>query len=74
MKNTYQPTGNEETFEVQPLGIRYKCEFCNNGEQIYKRSDNQNVPSSNLYLHECNKCGKTMFLPKIYPYIEWLEK
>ena len=63
----YMPSEHEEIFNITPIGVRYICEFCNNGEMIY-------VPGKEdmgLYPHKCDKCDKTMMLPKIYPYIEW---
>ena len=77
MHNTYDPKNNEETFEVHPIGVRYKCEFCNNGEQRFDINDpktKETMRENNLFRHTCTNCGKEMLLPKIYPYIEWLEK
>lgn len=71
MHNTYDPKNNEEIFEVYPIGVRYKCEFCKDGEQ---RFDVDSKTDNKLFPHKCTKCGKGMLLPKIYPYIEWLEK
>lgn len=68
----YTPLPHEEVFPVEPVGVRYICEFCNEGEMI--RTDhapNPGVVSPTLYEHKCTNCGKTMFLPKVYPYIEW---
>lgn len=65
---------NEESFEIKPVGIRYKCEFCHEGEMKYDHeltSNNWDI-KSHMYTHKCTKCDKTMFLPKIYPYIEWI--
>ena len=66
---------NERTFTIRPIGIKYICEFCNEGEMIYKNSDpiimelvnNQPI----MHPHVCSKCGKSMLLPKMYPYVEW---
>ena len=62
---------NEEAFEVRPIGIRYKCEFCQDGEQIVDPKGAVLTSMPPLFPHKCNKCGKTMHLPKTYPYIYW---
>ena len=65
---------NEEAFKIHPVGVRYKCEFCNVGEMIYVNEPVQLMLDTNppLKKHKCNKCGGEMQLPKIYPYIEWV--
>ena len=66
---------HEETFPVRPVGIKYRCEFCNEGEQILDKSEKLVISAGQkpkLRKHKCNKCGKEMMLPKAYPYIEWL--
>lgn len=66
---------HEEAFELKPVGIRYICEFCNEGEMIYDSSENVVIVPLNrstMIPHKCNKCGKDMKLPKTYPYIEWV--
>lgn len=70
----FKPVGNEKTFEVKPIGVKYQCEFCNEGEQIAVNepiviTDGQ-LPA--LRKHKCSKCNKEMLLPKSYPYIEWI--
>lgn len=65
----YQPKPNEKTFEVKPIGVAYECEFCHEGEQI---ADKENPDFKNgMFKHICNKCKKVMYLPRVYPYIEW---
>lgn len=59
---------HEKSFHVYPIGIKYTCEFCNEGEMII---DTSKQKEHNLFPHTCTKCHKTMFLPKMYPYIEW---
>lgn len=66
---------NEEAFEIKPVGIRYKCEFCNEGEMKYENKESVFIEAVNknpiMHNHICTKCGKTMLLPKMYPYVEW---
>lgn len=73
---SYQLLPNEITFDVRPFGIGYKCEFCNAGVMNYTRKwrslDPENPSKTSLvYEHKCSNCGRTMELPKIYPYIEY---
>lgn len=65
---------NEKTFNVVPIGIKYTCEFCGEGEMKYDPQPITTALLSNppLHPHTCTKCGKTMQLPKMYPYIEWV--
>lgn len=68
-------TEHEEMFELKPIGIRYRCEFCNDGEMIASNSETLIVEYGGgpyMRTHTCNKCGKSMKLPKTYPYIEWV--
>lgn len=73
----FTPNKNEETFDVKPIGVRYRCEFCNIGEQKLvtgKPVVLEAVGSfPKLREHKCTHCGKIMMLPKAYPYIEWIE-
>lgn len=67
---------HERSFEIRPVGVKYICEFCNEGEMRYKNDQPIMVEALNtspmLHNHVCTKCGKTMKLPKVYPYIEWI--
>lgn len=66
---------HEEAFEIKPTGIRYRCEFCNEGEMKHLNNEpivvNLSEDAPRMYNHVCDKCGKIMMLPKVYPYIEW---
>ena len=67
---------HEQSFPIKPVGVKYICEFCNDGEQVAVPDVNigiQMLESSQrpMILHRCTKCGKEMMLPKSYPYIEW---
>ncbi len=64
---------HEESFDVKPIGVRYICEHCNNGEMI-KVEPTAFDPSRELIMHRCDKCNGTLYLPKIYPYIEWVKQ
>jgi len=74
----YNPKENEVIFDVRPIGIAYKCEYCHEGEQELIKDKPIVVESGGsipkLREHKCNKCGKTMMLPKAYPYIEWIRE
>ena len=67
---------HEEIVNLKPIGIRYRCEICRNGEMIVDTREPVVVPlggnPSVLRPHLCNKCGAKMQLPKSYPYIEWI--
>jgi len=71
-----QSNEHEELSEMKPVVVRYKCEFCNDGEQVLVNDKPIIVPLVNrsqpMKLHRCNKCGKEMMLPKVYPFITWL--
>ena len=66
----------ERTFDIKPVGVKYICEFCNEGEMVYENNQPIFVETINtqpvMHSHVCTKCGKTMLLPKMYPYIEWI--
>jgi DNA-directed RNA polymerase subunit RPC12/RpoP len=69
-------TEHEERYFVTPIGVRYKCEFCNEGTMKFVPNDEKSIDRSftpPMMLHSCTSCGKTMYLPKVYPYIEWEE-
>lgn len=68
----FQPSEHERTFPIKPIGVKYICEFCNEGEMVH--NDNEPIRMSNppLISHRCTKCGKDMLLPKVYPYVEWI--
>lgn len=63
----------ERAFNLHPVGIKYICENCNEGEMIIDK-DNPIILTSNppLIPHKCNKCGCEMRLMKTYPYVEWM--
>ena len=61
---------NEERFQIKPEGVRYICEFCNEGEM--KFAPERQEDNGPLYTHVCTKCNKEMLLQKVYPYIDWI--
>lgn len=67
---------HEEMFDVKPVGIKYVCEHCNEGEMIAVHGEMMIVPAEKsgpfMIKHRCNKCGGTLMLPKTYPYIQWI--
>lgn len=68
---------HEQLFKLMPVGVRYICEFCGEGEMETDPNSVMVVPLPTtgmpmMRTHKCNKCGKTMQLPKTYPYIEWI--
>jgi len=70
----YIPKEHEFVFKPIPIGVGYTCEFCNEGELIHDVSivADPNTPvGSNLFPHKCSNCNRVMWLPKVYPYIEW---
>jgi hypothetical protein len=63
---------HEEQFKITPVGIRYICEFCNDGEMRVDTNGEVKMTNPPLIPHKCTKCGKTMYFNKQYPYIEWV--
>lgn len=70
---SYQPKEHEETFPVKPIGVRYICEFCGDGEMVVDPTGEAPSLMTNppLIPHKCTKCGETMHLQRMYPFIEW---
>jgi len=65
---------NERPFQILPIGIKYECEYCHEGEM---EVINESITFSSEFetpmrKHICSKCNKEMLLPKAYPYIEWI--
>lgn len=62
----------EKEFLVKPIGIKYICDTCNEGEMIPTGENNwlTNPPNFN---HKCNKCGKELLLSDKYPIIRYKE-
>lgn len=72
---------NERAVQLFPVGIKYICEFCGEGEMIVNRGklatlgiSAKDGPGPMLISHICSKCGKEMKLPEPYPKLEWVSK
>lgn len=70
----FKPNQHERVFGLKPIGVAYKCEFCNDGEMVVDTSQPMLTTYPSLIPHKCTKCGKTMHLTKSYPYIEWVRE
>lgn len=70
----FQPGEHERSFPIKPVGVKYICEFCGEGEMKVSGDARTLILTSNppLIKHVCTKCGKEMLLPKSYPYVEWV--
>ena len=55
--------------KANPVIVWYECEFCHDGEQKFNPHVESYKPG--LFTHTCDKCGKTMLLPTMYPYVDW---
>lgn len=62
---------HEKAFRLYPVGIAYVCEFCNEGEMEVDTSEPTLMSNPPLIPHKCTKCGKTMHLPKSYPFVKY---
>lgn len=77
---TYKPAAHEKVFKMNPIGIKYTCEFCGTGSMAFDRASQpqflptvDGVAPAPMFNHICEQCGKTMLLPKCYPCIQWEE-
>ena len=71
----YEPKEHEKTFGIAPIGVKYICEYCGEGEMKLDHNPEsrkmEEQYSSILYNHICTSCRKSLLLPEIYPKIEW---
>jgi len=67
----YEAKEHEKLFGVRPIGVKFICPFCNEGEMKSDLDNPERMP--HMFPHKCTKCAKTMQLNKVYPYIEWDE-
>jgi hypothetical protein len=67
---------HERSFNVHPVGVKYICDYCGEGEMVVDTDEERvYVPTDRnkfMIKHKCTKCGKSLLLPKSYPYIEWI--
>lgn len=68
----YQPKPNEAVFNIRPIGIKYICEHCGEGEMVRNPNGLLRMSNPPLIPHHCTKCDGELLLPKTYPYIEWI--
>lgn len=77
----YQAARGESVIAMVPFGVKFGCEHCGEGKmnfdpnvqpQMIPSADPQQPPAM-LFTHVCDSCGKTMLLPKRYPFIQWEE-
>lgn len=61
----------EERYKVTPVGIRYKCDKCNNGYMEVVPNAPVYCTNPLQYLHKCNKCGNEERFTIKYPYIKY---
>lgn len=67
----------EEIVQVKPVGIIYRCPFCNEGymevtmDPVVVPAVLRDPPEPIMRTHRCSKCNKTMQLPGAYPMISW---
>ena len=47
--------------------------YCECGEEL-KYKGSQKMCNPPLYIHHCEKCGKTENLDKVYPCLVWRER
>lgn len=68
---------HEVSFPVKPVGVKYICEFCNQGEMIAVNDVTLMIDAAKregpvMIPHRCTLCGKDMLLPRTYPRIEFV--
>ncbi|OUB49894.1 hypothetical protein [Bacillus thuringiensis] len=60
----------EEKFEVKPVGVKYICDSCNQGEMV--PTNNIKMFEKNIeYIHKCSRCGAERGLNNKYPLIRY---
>lgn len=67
----YEAKENEKLFGIRPIGVKYVCPFCKEGEM--KLNTNAPITMPKMFPHTCTKCGKDLLLDKTYPYVEFDE-
>ena len=68
-------TEREEMFNLHPVGVRYICDFCNEGEMKVSTDQGDNMVTlgtTTMITHKCTKCNKKLHLPRSYPYVKFM--
>ena len=60
----------EEKFDVSPIGIRYICDSCNNGEMLPTGEMNM-YENHATFIHKCKTCKNEKELMEKYPLIRY---
>lgn len=59
----------EQNFQVVPIGIKYICDLCKEGEMEY--TGNMLMTNPPQFTHKCNRCEVEKSFFKKYPTIEY---
>lgn len=62
----------EQNFEIVPVGIKYICDSCDDGEMEY--TGNMLMTHPARFAHRCKKCNSDQSFLKKYPTIEYKTK
>lgn len=68
-------TEREVMFPLHPVGVKYVCDFCNEGEMQISEDPNDSIVTLGtrpMFKHKCTKCGNTLQLPRSYPYVKFM--
>lgn len=57
-------------FKVEPIGVKYMCDKCSDGEMIFTQNSIWNIIPPQ-YEHKCDSCGGVLMLEKKYPIIKY---
>lgn len=60
----------EQTYELKPVGVRYVCDKCGEGEM--QRNGIVLTAYPPRYMHACSKCGHRQAFTEVYPSIRWV--
>ncbi|PFR59003.1 hypothetical protein COK36_20065 [Bacillus cereus] len=61
----------EQRFEVKPIGVKYICDSCEEGEMIYTGEMLFFNPPT--FKHTCNNCDSNQNFIEKYPLIRYQE-
>lgn len=60
----------EKTFTVKPVGVKYICDSCKNGEML--PTENIKMFEKHIeFTHKCKKCGSEKDFTEKYPLIRY---